>query len=197
VRPGDIVSLAPIYRALKVIRHLGNEQKAKDKVSVTLLEQSQLSQAVARGEQDSRFVVPGLLSWGVLLTRGCDIDNGKERQVAFLRPLRTFGDEKVQASIVDGMHTSLHYLPKPSLGDCPLEESVVDFRFVVTLHRDVFGVLSRPLSLTREAVLDIYFSWMKHATGSHVPSTVPCPTCKCPVEVFRAVADVANPSDDY
>jgi len=28
VRPGDIVSLAPIYRALKVIRHLGNEQKA-------------------------------------------------------------------------------------------------------------------------------------------------------------------------
>ena len=197
VRPGDIVQLAPVSQATKEHLHVGREETGKGGRRGQLLSPADLPAKIASGQERSRLVVPGLLSWAVLMTRGCDIDSSAQRQLAVLRPLAAFTDDTVKVAIIDGRHTSLHYLPEAAVGGAVLfPDSVIDFRFMVTLHKVLFEQLVRPVSLTRAAVQDMYLSWIKHTTGK-LAAEVPCPTCGKPVAVFQAIEATANPPDDY
>jgi hypothetical protein len=84
--------------------------------------------------------------------------------------------------------------------ECPLplfDESFVDFRFIVSLHRDAFNQLARPLSFTRDAVLDLYFGWMRHTIGPQVKRKAPCGSCGTEMEVFQVAQDFLRPQPDY
>lgn len=203
VRQGDIIQLAPVGRATREHLHVGQEQKktvaGKTARSAWLLEPADLPTKIATGQQASRLVVPGILSWAILLTRGCDIENSDQRQVAFLRPLKDFGADAMQASIIDGKHTSLHFLPEAAVngGAQLFADSVVDFRFVITLHRELFDQLARPIGLAHAALKDVYLSWLRHTTGKFISITVPCGSCGTPVPVFQEVQAMANPPDDF
>jgi len=154
---------------------------------------------VSEGRKDTKLVVAAVLTWAVLLTRGCDIDNGLQRQLAVLRPLSILQGVEVKEAVILGRHSSLHYVPKPAevQGAALFEESFVDFRFVVTMHRDAFDKLERPIALTRDGLLDMYFSWMRHTIGPQVSRKSPCPSCKTEIEVFQVVEDLLRPHPDY
>ena len=77
------------------------------------------------------------------------------------------------------------------------EEGFVDFRFVITMHRDLFATFARPIALTRDGVLDLYFSWMRHTIGPQVQRKAPCPSCSAEVEVFPVAEDFLRPQPDY
>ena len=201
VRPGDIVRLGPSFRALKDVVHVGAQASGKGQVSVTLHGppgSSAPPKDVVEGKKDTKLIVPAVLTWAVLLTRGCDIDNGSQRQLAVLRPLSILQGVEAKEAVILGRHSSLHYVPKPALDGTDLfEESFVDFRFVITMHRDAFDKLERPLALTRDGLLDMYFSWMRHTIGPQVLRKSPCPSCKTEIEVFQVVEDVLRPQPDY
>lgn len=205
VRPGDIVALGPTFRALKEVIHVGPQQVSKQQISAKLLGVSgfeQPSKAVLEGKSDTKLVVPAALDWGVLLTRGCDIDNGVQRQIAALRPLRLLQDVAVKESVILGKHSSLYYVPKPELVGVPtagalFDESFIDFRFVATLHRDAWDRLTRVVSLSRAALLDLYFAWMKHTIGPQAQRKAPCPACNAEIEMFQVVEDFLRPQPDY
>ena len=202
VRPGDIVALAPSYRALKEVVHVGQQQASKGQLSARLLGvpgYEEPPKAILQGK-DTKLVVPATLTWGVLLTRGCDIDQGPHRQVAAIRPLSLLQEVSVKEACIRGEHSSLYYLPKPDQGagsDPLFEESFVDFRFIALLHRDAFNQLARPLSLTREAVLDLYFGWLRHTIGPQVKRKAPCGSCGTEMEVFQVADDFLRPQPDY
>jgi hypothetical protein len=202
VRPGDIVRLGPSFRALKEIIHVGSQTVGKGQVSAFLHGVSGSSPAtrdVVEGKKDTKLVVPATLAWAVLLTRGCDIDHGAHRQLAVLRPLSTLQGVEVQEAVILGKHSSLHYLPVPTERSSAalFDESFVDFRFVVTMHRDAFDKLERPIALTRDGLLDMYFSWMRHTIGPQVRRKSPCPSCATEVEIFQVVEDLLRPQPDY
>lgn len=210
VRPGDIVQFTPIYRALPLPLLAANPsastKKGKKYREIWGYEDgAPFPPKVAKGNQESAFLVPGILeSYGVLITRGCDIDSGRVRQVAPIRPLslikgggsRTAEDN--QAAVIDGRHMSLHYLPpvQNALGKL-FEDSFVDFRFVVTLRDDLFNTLARPLALSRPALLDIYLSWVTHTTGKEVPAEGRCPNCASVVHLLEDVDQILYPPPDY
>lgn len=197
VRPGDIVRLSPWLKALRRLEYLDAQQiKQKERILAARVELSQAPVAVREGRDAARLIVASKLEWGVLVTRGCDVDNGPERQLVVLRSLRDFNLPD-HASIINGKRIGLHYIPEPNDDTLGMGERVADFRFVATLHRDVFDTLERPLSLTPAALTDLYFGWMHHTIGKRVPTTAPCPNCGTPVEVFRLVEEVATPSGDY
>ena len=204
VRPGDIVALAPSYRALKELIHVGQQQTSKGQVSARLLGvpgYEEPPKAALQGK-DTKLVVPANLTWGVLLTRGCDIDQGPQRQLAVVRPLSLLQEVSVKEACIRGEHSSLYYLPKPELSadECsaPLfDESFVDFRFIVSLHKDAFNQLARPVSCTRDAVLDLYFSWMRHTIGPQVKRKAPCGSCGTEMEIFQVAEDFLRPQPDY
>jgi hypothetical protein len=200
-RPGDIVRLAPSFRALKQLVHIGAEQKAPGRTTAILHGVSDslpIPAGVLEGKTDARLTVPGLMTWGVLLTRGCDIDHGPVRQLAVIRPLSTMTRVDDQEAVIRGQHTSVHYFPKAHLdGKDFFADSFVDFRFVLTLHRDLFAVLDRPLALTREGLFDLYFSWTRHALGNQLQKTKPCPHCQCAVPVFELASQMLQPPLDY
>src|SRR5262245_59358099 len=121
-RPGDIFALAPSWRATKPpLRVGGNVQKGKDDRELMEIlgggAKYPLPPKVADGRQDGTFLVPGRTSFGILLTRGCEIDHGRMRQLAVIRPLAEVqGDgersrEQAQADIIDGKMFAAHYLP--------------------------------------------------------------------------------------
>jgi hypothetical protein len=202
VRPGDIVRLGPSLRALKDVVHVGAQAAAKNQVSAALLGVTGSPappKDILEGRRDTKLLVPAVLSWGVLLTRGCDIDNGPQRQLAVLRPLSVLQTTEAKEAVIRGKHSSLHYVPNPPAGfqDDLFGESFVDFRFVITLHRDAFDKLERPLALTRDGLLDMYFSWMRHTIGPQVKRKVPCGTCNTEMEVFQVVEDLLRPQPDY
>jgi hypothetical protein len=198
IRPGDIVRLSPWLRALKSpLQHLdAQETKHQERPMAARIDLSQASVAIREGRKDVRLIVASKLEWGVLLTRGCDVDHRNERQVVVLRSLKEFNVSH-HAPIINGEHVGLHYIPEPSGDVLGIGERVADFRFIATLHRDVFDELERPLSLTPAALTDLYFGWMRHTIGKRVPDTAPCPSCGTPVEVFRLVEEIATPSGDY
>ncbi len=80
VRQGDIVRLGPHFRALKPpLLHVSvNKTTKKDRVYGELLggEGSPLPGRIVSGEKDTEFIVPGRLDTAILVTRGCDIENG-------------------------------------------------------------------------------------------------------------------------
>jgi len=203
VRPGDIVRLGPSFRALKELIHVGPQTTGKGgQVSAALLGPSGgglPAKDVAEGKKDTRLIVPAVLSWGVLLTRGCDIENGRQRQVAGIRPLTVLQTIEAKEAVIRGEHSSLHYMPKPPAlsGSEMFEESFLDFRFVVTMHGDAFDKLERPIAMTRDGLLDMYFSWMRHTIGPQVKRKAPCPSCKTEIEVFQMVEDLLRPQPDY
>ena len=203
VRPGDIVRLGPSFRALKEVVHIGSQQATgKGQVSALLLGvpgSGPPSKDVVEGKKDTRLVVPATLTWAVLVTRGCDVENGPQRQLAVLRPLSVLQTVDAKEAVILGKHSSLHYLPEPPnvVGAALVPESFADFRFVVTMHRDAFDKLERPIALTRDGLLDMYFSWMRHTIGPQVRRKSPCPSCKTEVEVFQVVEDLLRPQPDY
>lgn len=204
VRPGDIVRLSPVYQALRLpLTHVGAEQKAKGNRIQGELHGREgggaIPSAVLNGKKDGRFVVPGRLDCAVLLTRGCDIDHGRVRQLAAIRPLSTVQGVDEQAAIIEGKHMSLHYLPPPTGGqnDKVFGRSFVDFRYIVTVRQELFETLERPLALTADALLDLYFGWMRHTTGKEIPVELDCSECGHPVPVFEEVAEIASPPVDY
>lgn len=202
VRPGDIVELGPTFRALKDVVHVGSQQIAKQQVTAKIFGVAGFEaapRAILEGRADTKLVVPGTLSWAVLLTRGCDIDNGPQRQVAVIRPLTLLQDVAAKEAVILGKHSSLYYLPKPEpAAPSPLfEESFIDFRFVATLHRDAWDRLTRRVSLSRAALLDLYFAWMKHTIGPQVQRKAPCPACNTEIEMFQVVEDFLRPQPDY
>jgi hypothetical protein len=204
VRPGDIVALAPSYRALKDLIHVGPEQKSKGQVTARLMGlpgHEDPPKGALQGK-DTRLIVPATLTWGVLLTRGCDVDQGPQRQVAVIRPLALLQEISVKEACIRGEHSSLYYLPMPELGtdagETPLfSESFVDFRFIASLHRDAFSRLARPLSLTRDAVLDLYFGWLRHTIGPQVKRKAPCSSCGTAMDVFQVAEDFLRPNPNY
>ena len=202
VRPGDIVRLGPSFRALKELVHIGAQTAGKGQVSALLHGipgSSPPAKDLVEGKKDTKLVVPTSLTWAILLTRGCDIDHSSQRQLAVLRSLTVLQGVEAKEAVILGKHSSLHYLPKPP--DVPgqplFEESFADFRFIVTIHRDVFDKLERPIALTREGLLDLYFGWMRHAIGPQVRRKSPCPSCKAEIEVFQVVEDLLLPQPDY
>jgi hypothetical protein len=202
IRPGDIVRFGPSFRALKELVHAGAQFASKGQVSALLHGvpgSSPPAKDVVEGKKDTKLVVPASLTWGILLTRGCDIDNGPQRQLAVVRPLALLQAVEVKEAVILGRHSSLHYLPKPPdvLGPEVFEESFADFRFIVTMHRDAFDKLERSIALTREGLLDLYFSWMRHSIGPQVRRKSPCPSCNAEVEVFQIAEDFIRPQPDY
>jgi hypothetical protein len=65
------------------------------------------------------------------------------------------------------------------------------------MHRDAFDKLERPIALTRDGLLDMYFSWMRHTIGPQVARKKPCPSCETEIEVFQVVEDLLRPQPDY
>ena len=198
VRQGDIVRLGPSLRALKAIVHVGPQTSGKGgQSSATLL--ATPTKDVAEGRKDTQLIVPAVLSWGVLLTRGCDIENGRQRQLVGLRPMSVLQSTEAKESVILGKHSSLHYMPKPGAGPGGdmFEESFLDFRFVITMHSDAFNKLERPIAMTRDGLLDVYFSWMRHTIGPQVKRVAPCPACKTEIEIFHVVEELLRPPPDY
>ena len=159
-----------------------------------------IPQRVNQGRKECVFLVDGVREqFAVLLTRGCDIDSGKVRQVAPVRPLTLIqggggrSAEQNQAAVIDGQHISLHYLPESDL----FLESFVDFRYVTTIRRDLFDSLVRPLALSRDALLDLYMSWVTHTTGKQVPAKGRCPSCQGVVHFLRDADQILQPPLDY
>jgi hypothetical protein len=106
---------------------------------------------------------------------------------------------EAKEAVILGEHSSLHYMPKPGAvpGGEMFEESFLDFRFVITMHSDAFDKLERPIAMTRDGLLDVYFSWMRHTIGPQVRRKAPCPSCKTEIEIFRVVEDLLRPPPDY
>lgn len=197
VRPGDIVRLSPSFRALKTLEHLDRRETFHNKRNTAArLPMAEAPDDVRTGKADARLVVESKLEWALLVTRGCDVDHGKERQLVLLRSLGEF-QANHRGPIIDGDRVGLHFIPAPENDKWTIGDRVADFRFVVTVHRDLFNALERPISLTRDALLDLYFSWMHHAIGKRIPDTAPCPKCNTLVPVFKAVEEVATPGEDY
>lgn len=197
VRPGDIVRLSPSFKALKALEHLDRQETVhKGRATAARLAIADAPADVRSGKSLARLIVESKLEWALLVTRGCDVDHGKERQLVLLRALNEFQPTH-HAPIIDGERVGLHYLPKPDDDHWGIGDRVADFRFVVTLHKELFNQLERPVSLTRDALLDLYFSWMQHTIGKHIPATTPCPECGAAVAVFHAVEEVATPDADY
>jgi hypothetical protein len=197
VRPGDIVRLSPWLKALKSLQHLdAQETTHKGRTTAARIDLSDAPLDVRYGKAAARLIVDSKLEWGALLTRGCDVDHGKERQIVVLRSLKEFNLPH-HAAIINGEHVGLHYIPEPDGNPHGIGERVADFRFIATLHRDVFDTLERTLSLTPAALMDLYFGWMRHTIGKRVPDTAPCPSCGTLVDVFRSVEELATPSGDY
>jgi hypothetical protein len=201
VRPGDIVRLSPFFQALRPpLLHVSpNKSEKSGRLLTDLLggRGAGVPEKVAGGQKATEFVVPGKLDFALLLTRGCDIDTNPHRQLAAIRPLSIVQGEGPKADVIDGKTTSLHYLPPAERNGVRLfGDSLIDFRFIVTLDKDLFNGLVRPIALTRTGLLDVYFSWMRHTIGQKIPATTTC-TCGAAVPVFAVVEEIANPPDDY
>ncbi|MBI5489533.1 MAG: hypothetical protein HY905_19525 [Deltaproteobacteria bacterium] len=156
--------------------------------------------AVAGGTKDAKLAVPARFTYAVLLTRGCDIDHGKIRQLGLVRPLADVTGVEDQAAVIEGRCSSLFYLPKGAISITEeLPEGFVDFRYVVTIHEDLLSRLrlNRCLALTPDGLMDLYFGWLRHTLGPQVARTTPCPTCGSAVEVFQLVDEMMRPPDDY
>jgi hypothetical protein len=198
VRPGDIVRSSPTYRPLKALQYVGANATAKGGLPIVpLIAPTDVSPAIAGGA-DTRLLVPSFLSWGVLVTRGCDVDHSSDRQIVWIRPLSTWPADQ-RPSIIEGKVVSLHYLPESKADDGRVlfPESAVDFRVIVTLHKQVFDTLDRPVSLTPSGLTDLRLSWLRHTLGAHVPTTEPCPQCGTEVDVFRPIEECVTPVGDY
>ena len=162
VRPGDIFQLTPSFRALKPpMLATGNREERKGREYVELFgsKGGPVPDRVAKGQQDGAMLLPARLSFGILLTRGCEVENGKVRQLAVLRPLaeiQTDGKrpaDDLQADIIEGRMFAAHYLPEaPAEFGVALPDSYVDFRYVCTVNQGWLETLVRPISLTRGAV---------------------------------------------
>jgi hypothetical protein len=201
VRPGDVVRLSPFFQALKdPLVHLGPNKIMKGGRQLGDLlggPGEPVPAAVLNGKQ-TEFVVRGKLDFALLLTRGCDIDKGSQRQLAAIRPLTTVQGVEQQASIIEGKTMSLHYVPASERNGIALfPESFVDFRYIVTLDASSFDKLERVTALARTGLLDVYFGWMRHTIGQRIPATLDCKQCGAPIPVFAGVAEIANPPADY
>jgi hypothetical protein len=201
VRPGDIVRLSPNLLPLKVVVHVGAEQQTKSGPTVKLLGAPNAPQPhrdILEGKRETKIVVPAQFTWAVLLTRGCDVENGRHRQVAAIRPLSMIQGEEEQIAVIKGEHTSLHYVPPATLDGNPcFPESFVDFRYTMLMHSDLFAQLARPIALTREGLHDLYFGWLRHTMGPQVEKTKPCASCGADVPVFQLVEEALRPLPDY
>jgi hypothetical protein len=204
VRPGDIVRLAPIYRRLKESILVSNQvetRKKPDRKVVDLLGVSgslPIPDAVRNGEKDTRFVVPGHHGWAVLLTRGCDVEHSRVRQVAPIFPLTRISDEGDRVSVIEGKHVSTFYFPEPEADfSVAIPDSFADLRYTLTLDQDLFNALDRPLALTRDALLTLYLAWIKHVMGGGVRDSVECAACGADVRVFDLVESSIVPPTDY
>jgi hypothetical protein len=203
VRPGDIMRLAPFFQAIRApLVHVSSNKSLKGGRELTDLVGGRgavVPEKVLLGQKETEFVVPGRFDFALLLTRGCDIEETPHRQLAAIRPLAVVqGGAERKADVIEGKATSLHYLPPAKAAGVALfDDSFIDFRFIVTLSKDLFDGLHRPLALTRDGLLDVYFSWMRHAIGQKIPATTSCLGCGEPVPVFAAIEEVANPPADY
>jgi hypothetical protein len=205
VRPGDVVRLSPNLSALKppLVHVASNKAVRSGRLTAELLGAASggtVPAVIADGKKETELVFKGKLDLALLLTRGCDIDHGKVRQLAAIRPLTEMQKEEDKIAVIEGKHVGLHYLPRatlPSSGETLFDESFVDFRYIVTVHAEFFATLTRPLALTREGLLDLYFSWMRHTIGKEIPPTLTCATCRKPVTIFTEVAAMIEPPPDY
>jgi len=205
IRPGDVFRLTPSLRALKPpLRATGNREERKGRTLVELFgDANPLPTRVANGASDGSFIIPGQVALGVLLTRGCEVDNGRARQVALVRPLsgvqpdgsRTA--EELKADIIDGKMFSGHFLPGvPTALGGTFGDSYVDFRYISTLDRTWVEALERPVSLTRTALHHLYFAWMRHTTG-YVPTPGPCPACNETIPLLVEQPGLLTPPEDW
>ena len=203
VRPGDIVRLSPVLRACRPpLQHLGPNKRNKGVNRVADIfghcREVPIAPRVAEGRDEAELVLKGKLDLGILLTRGCDIDHGRIRQLAWIRPLSVVGDAKAQAAVIDGKHLSMSYLPEARIGDSLLfADSFIDFRYLMTLDQDLFSLLTRVISLTRSTLANLYYDWMLHTIGRDVPETIACSTCDTPVDVFGQIITGLTPQIDY
>lgn len=201
VRPGDILRLSPSLLPLKTVEHLGSQQQGKDGPTVKLLGVPNAPpphRDVVEGKRDSKIIVPMQFTWALLLTRGCEVDKRPQRQLAAIRPLSIIQGEDEQIAVIKGEHNSLHYLPEAIVNETTwFPESFVDFRYTMTMHRDLFAQFERPIALTREGLHDLYFGWLRHTMGPQVERTKPCLSCGAQVPVFQLVEEVLRPPPDY
>jgi hypothetical protein len=205
VRPGDVFSLSPSWRALKPpLRATGNAQKQKERDLIEVFGNSTAVPAkILEGMQDGTFLVPGRMTIGILLSRGCEVDHGKIRQLAIVRPLSEIqGDalrssEEHQADVIDGKAFANHYLPAvPETFGAVFPDSYVDFRYVCTVAATFLIGLKRVVALTRPAVQQLYFGWMRHTTGL-VPTPGLCPECKQGIPLLVEAPGALSPAEDW
>ncbi len=205
IRPGDIFSLSPSFRGLKPpLRAAGNTQKKNDRESVEILGAlAPLPTKISEGKQDATFLVPGRFTLGVLLSRGCEVENGKIRQLAIVRPLSEIqGDQERsadenRADVIDGKAFANHYLPAvPNLLGSVFADSYVDFRYICTVTAVFMEGLKRVISLTQVAVQQLYFGWMRHTTGL-VPTPGQCPECHQNIPLLVESPGMLSPPNDW
>ena len=205
IRPGDIFSLSPSFRGLKPpLRAVGISQKKKDREFAEILgDLIPLPAKISDGKQDAIFLVPGRVALGVLLSRGCEVENGKIRQLAIVRPLSEIqGDrertaDENRAEVIDGKAFANHYLPAvpESLGSA-FADSYIDFRYLSTVTAAFLEGLTRVISLTQVAVQQLYFGWMRHTTGL-IPTSGPCPECHQNIPLLVESPGILSPPDDW
>lgn len=211
LRPGDVFLLAPVLEALRgPIAIIGSRDQKGGRIRAALLggpDGAPLPGRFAAGQEPKELLVAGRLCLAVLLTRGCDIDNGDVRQVAPIRPLRLIrggtgrSDEENQIAVVEGRTASYHFLPRPPECLLPPEvdfpPSFVDLRRTTTLHRSTLDDLPRVVSLTREAVTLLYFAWLRHVTGKQFAAQGICPGCGAAVPFLEDLLEPFTPDHDY
>jgi hypothetical protein len=203
IRPGDIFALSPTFVPLRPPFRVLSTSKSKAQGRVTCEIHGDpngqpIPSDVSSGGKNASFVVDGAFGFAVLLTRGCEIDHGKLRQLAPVLPLSLVQGEPVQAEVIDGKHYSFHYMPTvPAEFGSLFPDSYLDLRRVVTLRADAFSGLARPLSLTRAGVMDLYFSWFRHTTGLTITNELKCPECSAMLPKYSQQTEHFPPPVDY
>jgi hypothetical protein len=207
LRPGDIFRFAPALRAAKApLRIAGRQITGKGGVKTHEVLEHPTFDSVASSTQrggETTLFLPGRLTLGIVLSRGCEIDKGRLRQVAQIRPLAELqGDgqraaHELQADLIDGKMFAAHYLPEvPAALGSHFPDSYVDFRYICTLDNSLLDPTSRLVSLSRDALHQLYFGWLRHTTGA-VPEPSPCPKCNQEIPLLVEAPGLLSPPEDW
>lgn len=198
VRQGDFVRCAPNFLLLKTLEHVGQREKSQHGTKGFLLPHDTVPEKISKNGGLTSLVVPAHFSWMMLLTRGCDIDKGHVRQLVPRKPLTEIQEDERKADLINGKFNSLLYLPEMRVSDTEVvAEGFLDFRSIVSVKRELFDQLARPIGLTHGLLQTIYLGWIRHASGTVIPTHAECSGCGAAVPVFHVVQDAVTPPDDF
>ena len=208
VRQGDIVVLAPCFLSVRPpLRALGGISVKAGGIYAEVFGAAggrSLPNAFATGAQEKDLVSPAQLGFGLLLTRGCEVDHRKYRQVVPIRPLEEIqgadgrSAEENRAAVIEGQRFGMFYLPPvPVELGAYFSHSFVDFRRATTLHSTLFDQFTRPVALGREALQAVYLAWAAHCLGRTPMLEAACPSCSQVLALWATVQESVTPPEDF